>query len=556
MSLKFHWFLPTNGGDGRHVVGGGHGVGAGPAGRPASVSYLGQVARGRRGRRLRGGADPHRRLVRRRLAVHRDAQPGLRAAEVPGRLPPRPDLAVPGRPDGRHLPEPHRRPAAAQRGHRRREPRAAHVRRLPRQGRPLRPLRGVPARRPRAVARRDGDLPRRAPPGRGGRARPGPRPGPRDLLRRLLPRRRRRRRQARRRLPHLGRAAGRRTREDRLDPQARRGRGPRGARSASGCTPSPGTPPRRPGPRPTGCSPASTRPRSRRSRPGCAAASPRGSAGCSSCTRAARTAWRSTPTCWAGVGLVRGGAGTALVGSHEQVADRIEEYAELGIDEFVLSGYPHLEGAYWFGEGVLPILAQRGRWRAPRSPAAYVDRGAVRRAGPQVVTSLRTAVLVGNPRPRSRTLARGHHGRPAADRRGARPGRRPRHRGTGPARLAGPLGRRPGRRARRRRPRRGRQPDVQGHLHRPAQAVPGPVRRRCGAARGGGPADARRRAPPRARRGAAPPAAPHRARGRRPRTRPVRPRPRARPSRGLRRLAGAGPPARDRLRHPQTGATA
>src|SRR4051812_13411433 len=45
MSLKFHWFLPTNGGDGRHVVGGGHGVGAGPAGRPASVSYLGQVAR-------------------------------------------------------------------------------------------------------------------------------------------------------------------------------------------------------------------------------------------------------------------------------------------------------------------------------------------------------------------------------------------------------------------------------------------------------------------------------------------------------------------------------
>src|SRR3954463_9379297 len=45
MSLKFHWFLPTNGGDGRHVVGGGHGIGAGPSGRPASVSYLGQIAR-------------------------------------------------------------------------------------------------------------------------------------------------------------------------------------------------------------------------------------------------------------------------------------------------------------------------------------------------------------------------------------------------------------------------------------------------------------------------------------------------------------------------------
>src|SRR5262245_56488809 len=45
MTLKFHWFLPTNGGDGRQVVGGGHGVSAGAAVRPASVSYLGQVAR-------------------------------------------------------------------------------------------------------------------------------------------------------------------------------------------------------------------------------------------------------------------------------------------------------------------------------------------------------------------------------------------------------------------------------------------------------------------------------------------------------------------------------
>src|SRR4029453_19589743 len=44
-ALKFHWFLPTNGGDGRQVVGGGHGVEAGEAGRPASVPYLGQIAR-------------------------------------------------------------------------------------------------------------------------------------------------------------------------------------------------------------------------------------------------------------------------------------------------------------------------------------------------------------------------------------------------------------------------------------------------------------------------------------------------------------------------------
>jgi alkanesulfonate monooxygenase len=71
------------------------------------------------------------------------------------------------------------------------------------------------------------------------------------------------------------------------------------------------------------------------------------------------------PNLWAGVGLARGGAGTALVGSHEEVADRIEEYAAIGLDEFVLSGYPHLEELYWFGEGVLPLLEARGAWKRP-----------------------------------------------------------------------------------------------------------------------------------------------------------------------------------------------
>jgi alkanesulfonate monooxygenase len=72
-----------------------------------------------------------------------------------------------------------------------------------------------------------------------------------------------------------------------------------------------------------------------------------------------------SPNLWAGVGLGRGGAGTALVGSHQEVAERIAEYAAVGIDEFVLSGYPHLEELYWFGEGVLPLLERRGLWRAP-----------------------------------------------------------------------------------------------------------------------------------------------------------------------------------------------
>ena len=44
--------------------------------------------------------------------------------------------------------------------------------------------------------------------------------------------------------------------------------------------------------------------------------------------------------------------------------------AALGISEFILSGYPHLEEAYWFGEGVLPILRQRGRWQHPAPGSA------------------------------------------------------------------------------------------------------------------------------------------------------------------------------------------
>lgn len=83
------------------------------------------------------------------------------------------------------------------------------------------------------------------------------------------------------------------------------------------------------------------------------------------------------PNLWAGVGLVRGGAGTALVGSHVEVAARIKEYAALGIDEFILSGVPHLEEAYWFGEGVLPILAREGLWRHPDGGARDASTGDV-----------------------------------------------------------------------------------------------------------------------------------------------------------------------------------
>lgn len=63
-----------------------------------------------------------------------------------------------------------------------------------------------------------------------------------------------------------------------------------------------------------------------------------------------------SPNLWAGVGLVRGGAGTALVGDGETVAARMQEYADLGIETFILSGYPHLEEAYRVGELLFPHL--------------------------------------------------------------------------------------------------------------------------------------------------------------------------------------------------------
>lgn len=81
-----------------------------------------------------------------------------------------------------------------------------------------------------------------------------------------------------------------------------------------------------------------------------------------------------SPNLWAGVGLVRGGAGTALVGDPEQVAERMREYMALGIDRFILSGYPHLEECYRFAELVFPLL--------PLKATTGVDLGAAHHGGP------------------------------------------------------------------------------------------------------------------------------------------------------------------------------
>jgi alkanesulfonate monooxygenase len=63
-----------------------------------------------------------------------------------------------------------------------------------------------------------------------------------------------------------------------------------------------------------------------------------------------------SPNLWGGIGLVRQGVGTALVGSPQTVAARLREYQALGISTVIASGYPHLEEAYRVAELLFPEL--------------------------------------------------------------------------------------------------------------------------------------------------------------------------------------------------------
>ena len=92
-----------------------------------------------------------------------------------------------------------------------------------------------------------------------------------------------------------------------------------------------------------------------------------------------------SPNLWAGVGLVRGGAGTALVGDGPTIAARLKEYEALGADTFVLSGYPHLEETYRFAELVFPHIGLQ----APRSDVNLVSPFGEVMANDLVPTALR-----------------------------------------------------------------------------------------------------------------------------------------------------------------------
>ena len=79
-----------------------------------------------------------------------------------------------------------------------------------------------------------------------------------------------------------------------------------------------------------------------------------------------------SPNLWAGVGLVRGGAGTALVGDPATVAARLREYQALGVDTVIASGYPHLDEAYRVAELLFPLL---GVGRAHAGPSLMTGGG-------------------------------------------------------------------------------------------------------------------------------------------------------------------------------------
>ena len=247
MSLRFHWFLPTNG-DGRDIVGGGHGVATGAAGaiRPPSVEVPGPDRPQRRAARLRGRAHPDRHLVRGRLAGDRHADRGDRAAEVPGRVPPRPDQPHAVGADGAtfqrlssgrlllNVVTGGERPSSA--------PTATSSTRTSGTSAPASSSTSSPG------SGRARPSPRRQAPQRRGRtAVQAPDPVPDIYFGGSSTGRGPGRREVLRRLPDLGRAAERGQRQAPLDRRTGRRAGPRRSASASGCTRSPGTPPRRPG---------------------------------------------------------------------------------------------------------------------------------------------------------------------------------------------------------------------------------------------------------------------------------------------------------------------
>ena len=65
-----------------------------------------------------------------------------------------------------------------------------------------------------------------------------------------------------------------------------------------------------------------------------------------------------SPRLWNGISTVRVNCGTAIVGTPEQVAGMLLDYWKLGIDEFILSGFPHVEECDRVAEHLLPVVRE------------------------------------------------------------------------------------------------------------------------------------------------------------------------------------------------------
>jgi alkanesulfonate monooxygenase len=59
---------------------------------------------------------------------------------------------------------------------------------------------------------------------------------------------------------------------------------------------------------------------------------------------------------WTGIGRARSGCGAAIVGDPDQVLAKLKSYVALGIDAFILSGYPHQGECDLFAKYVLPEM--------------------------------------------------------------------------------------------------------------------------------------------------------------------------------------------------------
>lgn len=77
------------------------------------------------------------------------------------------------------------------------------------------------------------------------------------------------------------------------------------------------------------------------------------------------------PNLWAGLGTVRSGGSLLIVGTPEQVSERIVEYVDAGISSFILSGFPHLEEADIAGRKLLPLVRRKLAARAGKPDGSH-----------------------------------------------------------------------------------------------------------------------------------------------------------------------------------------